>query len=47
MNPTDFKKLAASLKQAGKIRRGRVRPGRVTTFQPADVRARQRPTRKP
>ncbi|MDX2119549.1 MAG: NadS family protein [Gemmatimonadota bacterium] len=39
MNPTDFKKLAASLKQAGKIRRGRLRPARVTTFHPADVRA--------
>jgi putative transcriptional regulator len=39
MNPTDFKKLAASLKQAGKIRRGRLRPARVTAFDPADVRA--------
>ena len=39
MNPTDFKKLAASLKQAGKIRRGRMRPARVTSFRPADVRA--------
>ena len=39
MNPTDFKKLAASLKQAGKIRRGRLRPARVTPFHPADVRA--------
>ena len=39
MNPTDFKKLAASLKQAGKIRRGRLRPARVTQFHQADVRA--------
>jgi putative transcriptional regulator len=39
MNPTDFKKLATSLKQAGKIRRGRLRPARVTTFRPADLRA--------
>jgi putative transcriptional regulator len=39
MNPTDFKKLTASLKQAGKIRRGRLRPARVTTFKPADVRS--------
>jgi putative transcriptional regulator len=39
MNPADFKKLAASLKQAGTIRRGRLRPARVTTFHPADVRA--------
>ncbi|MGH7532253.1 MAG: NadS family protein [Gemmatimonadales bacterium] len=39
MNPTDFKRLVASVKQAGKIRRGRLRPARVTTFKPADVRA--------
>ena len=39
MNSTDFKKLVASVKQAGKIRRGQLRPGRVTTFKPADVRA--------
>jgi len=39
MNRTDFRKLTASIRQAGKIRRGRLRPGRVTTFKPADVRA--------
>ena len=39
MNPADFKKFATSLRQAGKIRRGRLRPGRVTTFRSADVRA--------
>jgi len=39
MNPTDFKKLMTSVKQAGKIRRGQLRPGRVTTFKPTDVRA--------
>ena len=39
MNPTDFKKLMTSVKQAGKIRRGQLRPSRVTTFKPADVRA--------
>ncbi len=39
MNPTDFGKIMASVKQAGKIRRGRLRPGRVTTFKPDDVRA--------
>ncbi len=39
MNSSDFKKLTASLKQAGKIRRGRLRSARVTTFKPADVRA--------
>ncbi len=39
MNPTDFKKLVTSVKQAGKIHRGQLRPGRVTVFKPADVRA--------
>ncbi len=38
MNPTEFKKLAASIRQAGKIRRGRLRPARATSFAPADVR---------
>lgn len=32
MNPTDFKRLVASIKQAGKIRRGQLRPARVTPF---------------
>ena len=39
MNDNDFRKLTASLKQARQIRRGKLRPGRVTTFKPADVRA--------
>ena len=39
MNPTDFKKLVASVKQVGKIRRGQLRPGRVVSFKPTDVRA--------
>ena len=39
MNPTDFKRLVTSVKQAGKIRRGQLRPARVITFKPADVRA--------
>ena len=38
MKATDFKKLVASVKQAGRIRRGQLRPGRVTRFKPADVR---------
>jgi putative transcriptional regulator len=38
MKSTDFNKLVASVKQAGKIRRGQLRPSRVTTFKPADVR---------
>jgi len=39
MNQSTFRKLTASIRQAGKIRRGRLRPGRVTTFKPAEVRA--------
>ena len=39
MNPTDFKKLVTSVKQAGKIRRSQLRASRVTTLKPADVRA--------
>jgi putative transcriptional regulator len=39
MNSTDFKQLVASVRQAGRIRRGTLRPRRVTTFKPADIRA--------
>jgi putative transcriptional regulator len=39
MKSTDFKQLVASVKQAGRIRRGTLRPRRVTTFKPADIRA--------
>ncbi len=39
MKSRDFKQLVASVKQAGQIRRGRLRPGRVTAFKSADVRA--------
>lgn len=39
MKESDFAKLVTSVKQAGKIRRGQLRPARVTTFAPADVRA--------
>ncbi len=38
MKSSEFKKLVASVKQAGKIRRGQLRPSRVTSFKPADVR---------
>ena len=34
-----FAELVASVRQAGRIRRGTARPARVTTFRPADVRA--------
>jgi len=39
MKPTDFEKLVASVKQAGRIRRGLQRPSRVTALDAADVRA--------
>jgi putative transcriptional regulator len=35
----DFAKLTRSIKQAGRIRRGRLVPSRVTTIAAADVRA--------
>jgi putative transcriptional regulator len=35
----DFAKLTRSIKQAGRIRRGRLAPSRVTTIAAADVRA--------
>jgi putative transcriptional regulator len=39
MKEQDFDNLAASLRQAGKIRRGEMEPGRVTEFAPVDVQA--------
>lgn len=39
MKQKDFDRLVTSIKQAGAIRRGRLRPSRVTEFHPADVRA--------
>lgn len=38
MKDTAFQELLTSIKQAGKIRRGRLKPSRVTTFRPADVK---------
>ena len=38
MRQKDFERLVASVKQAGAIRRGRLKPGRVTEFRPDDVR---------
>jgi putative transcriptional regulator len=35
----DFDRLVTSVKQAGAIRRGRLKPGRVTELQAEDVRA--------
>ena len=34
-----FQELLASVRQAGRIRRGAMRPSRVTVFKPADIRA--------
>lgn len=39
MRQKDFDRLVASVKQAGAIRQGRLKPGRVTEFRPEDVRA--------
>ena len=39
MNDCDFALLAESIKQAGEIRRGERRPGRVFEFSPLDVKA--------
>ena len=38
MKKDDFDDLAKSVRQAGKIRRKKIRPSRVTTFKPADVK---------
>lgn len=39
MKKKDFDELLTSVKQAGKIRRGTMRPSRSRTFRPADVKA--------
>jgi putative transcriptional regulator len=39
MRAEDFDNLVESVRQAGKIRRGEMSPGRVTQFPPVDVRA--------
>jgi len=36
---SDFSGLIKSVRQAGRIRRKKMRPSRATTFKPADVRA--------
>jgi putative transcriptional regulator len=35
----DSEKLVASVKQAGRIKRGKLKPGRVFHFKPADIKA--------
>ncbi len=39
MNQSDFRDLVKSVRQAGRIRRRKARPSRVTKFKPADVKA--------
>ena len=39
MKAAAFHELLSSVRQAGQIRRGRRKPSRVTTFEPADVKA--------
>ena len=39
MKDAAFKDLLASIKQAGRIRLGKLKPARVTTFRPADVKS--------
>lgn len=38
MNEKDFKNLAASVVQAGKIRRGETKAARATTVRPVDIK---------
>ena len=38
MKPPAFNELLASVREAGRIRRGERRPSRVTTFKPLDVK---------
>ena len=39
MKDTAFQELLTSIKQAGKIRQGQLKPARVTTFRPTDVKS--------
>jgi putative transcriptional regulator len=39
MRDTAFEELLTSVRQAGRIRRGTLKPSRVTEFRPANVRA--------
>ena len=39
MKDAAFRELVKSVKQAGQIRRGELKPSRVTTFKPTDVKA--------
>jgi putative transcriptional regulator len=39
MRTRDFDQLVASIKEAGAIRRREIQPGRMTVFEPTDVKA--------
>ncbi len=39
MKKKDFEKLVASVKQAGKIKRGKLKASRIVDFKPADIKA--------
>ena len=39
MKAAAFQELVASVRQAGRIRRGRMKAGRITAFRPTDVKA--------
>ena len=39
MREKDFQNLVRSVRQAGRVRRGTLRPARVFTFRPADVKS--------
>jgi len=39
MKKKDFESLVASIREAGRIRRGEAKPSRVTEFAPVDVKA--------
>jgi putative transcriptional regulator len=39
MNEKDFANLAESVKQAGQIKKGQLKPGRVFEFSPLDIKA--------
>ncbi len=39
MKEAAFRELVASVRQAGRIRRGRLKAGRTTVFRPTDVQA--------
>ena len=39
MKKRDFDKLVSSVRQAGQIKRGRLKPPRVFHFKPADIKA--------